>query len=39
MVAAGAIKNDTRRYINSITHRFELDRKNPRVEVEIIGRD
>ena len=32
---AGTIPNDTRRYIKSITHIPELDRENPRVEVEI----
>ena len=28
LVMAGTIKNDSQRYINSITHKFELDRKN-----------
>jgi len=32
---AGTIPNDTRRYIKSITHIPELDRENPRVEVEV----
>lgn len=36
LVKAGTIPNDTRRYIKSITHIPELDRENPRVEVEII---
>lgn len=36
LVKAGTIPNDTRRYIKSITHIPELDRKNPRVEVEIV---
>ncbi len=36
LVKAGPIPNDTRRYIKSITHIPELDRKNPRVEVEIV---
>jgi Holliday junction resolvase RusA-like endonuclease len=35
LVRAGTIPNDTRRYIKSITHIPELDRENPRVEVEI----
>ena len=35
LVAGGAIKDDSQRYINSITHRFEVDRDNPRVEIEI----
>jgi hypothetical protein len=26
---------DSQRYINSITHRFEVDRDNPRVEIEV----
>lgn len=37
LVAGGAIKDDSQRYVNSITHRFEVDRENPRVEIEIIG--
>ena len=37
LVAGGAIKNDSQRYVNSISHRFEVDRENPRVEIEIIG--
>ena len=36
LVKAGTIPNDTRRYIKSITHIPELDRDNPRVEVEIV---
>lgn len=32
----GLIKNDGWKEIGSITHRFEVDRKNPRVEVEIL---
>lgn len=35
LVKAGTIPNDTRRYIKSITHIPELDRENPRVEVEV----
>jgi Holliday junction resolvase RusA-like endonuclease len=36
LVKAGVIPNDTWRYIKGITHRFEIDRKNPRVEVEVV---
>jgi len=36
LVMAGTIPDDTRRYIKGIQHEFETDRKNPRVEVEII---
>jgi Holliday junction resolvase RusA-like endonuclease len=35
LVKAGTIPDDSQRYINSIVHRFEIDRENPRVEVEI----
>ena len=35
MVRAGTIPNDTQKYIKGITHKFEIDRQNPRVEVEI----
>ncbi len=35
LVRAGTIKNDSRKYVKSITHRFDTDRNNPRVEVEI----
>jgi Holliday junction resolvase RusA-like endonuclease len=35
LVVAGTIKDDSQRYINSIEHRFEVDRDNPRVEIEI----
>jgi Holliday junction resolvase RusA-like endonuclease len=35
LVKAGVIPNDTWRYIKGITHRFEIDRKNPRVEVRV----
>jgi len=35
LVQAGTITNDSRRYIKSITHRFGVDRENPRVEVKI----
>ena len=33
LVAAGVIKDDSHRYINSISHRYKLDRKEPRIEV------
>ena len=35
LVAGGAIKDDSQRYINSISHQFEVDRENPRVEIEV----
>lgn len=35
LVGAGTIPDDSQRYINSITHRFEVDREKPRVEIEI----
>lgn len=35
LVAGGAIPKDTRRHVNSITHIPELDRENPRVEIEV----
>jgi Holliday junction resolvase RusA-like endonuclease len=36
LVAAGVIQNDSQRYVRGITHRFRVDRINPRVEVEIV---
>ncbi len=36
LVAAGAIPNDSQKYIQGIVHRFRVDKRNPRVEVEII---
>ena len=33
LVAAGVIKDDSQRYINSNSHRYKLDRKEPRIEV------
>lgn len=36
MVAAGTIPNDSQKHIKGIVHRFRVDRKDPRVEVEII---
>ena len=35
LVRGGVIRDDSQRYINSIEHRFEVDRDNPRVEIEI----
>ena len=35
LVKAGVIENDNRKHINSISHKFETDRQNPRVEIEI----
>ena len=35
LVKAGVIKNDNRKHVNSISHKFETDRLNPRVEIEI----
>lgn len=36
LVRAGTIPNDTQKHIKGITHQFEIDRQNPRVEVEIL---
>ena len=36
LVVAGTIPNDNQRHIQGIIHRFAVDRKNPRVEVEIV---
>ena len=36
MVLAKVIPDDTRKYITAITHRAYVDKKNPRIEVEII---
>ena len=35
LVRGGAIKDDSQRYINNIEHRFEVDRENPRIEIEV----
>lgn len=35
LVAGGVIKDDSQRYVNSISHQFEVDRENPRVEIEV----
>jgi Holliday junction resolvase RusA-like endonuclease len=37
LVEAGVLKNDGWKQIGNITHRYEVDAKNPRVEVELIG--
>lgn len=34
-VKNGIIENDGWKQINSITHKFEVDKDNPRVEIEI----
>ena len=36
LVQAGAIPNDSQKYIAGIVHRFRVDKQNPRVEVEIV---
>lgn len=36
LVAAGTIPNDSQKYIQGIVHRFRVDKRNPRVEVEIV---
>jgi len=36
LVHAGVIPNDSQKYVRGIVHRFKVDRKNPRVEVEIV---
>lgn len=36
LVKAGKIKNDGWNEINSITHKFAVDKDNPRVEIEMI---
>lgn len=35
LVIAGVLDNDGWKQIGDVTHRFEIDRKNPRIEVEI----
>ena len=35
LIKAGIIKNDGWNEVNSITHKFEVDKKNPRVEIEV----
>src|SRR5690606_32143178 len=36
LVHAGVIPNDSQKYIAGIVHRFRVDKRRPRVEVEII---
>lgn len=36
LVKAGKLKNDGWDEINSITHYFEVDKQNPRVEIEVV---
>jgi Holliday junction resolvase RusA-like endonuclease len=36
LVEAGVLKNDGWKQVGDITHRFRLDKTNPRVEVELI---
>ena len=35
LVKAGKLENDGWKQINSIVHKFEVDKENPRVEIEI----
>ena len=35
LVMAGTIKDDSQRYVRSIANRFGVDRKNPRVEIQV----
>ena len=35
MVELGTIPDDGQKYVKGISHELHLDRKNPRVEVEI----
>lgn len=35
LVMAGIIKDDSQKYVKSINNEFEIDRNNPRIEVEI----
>ena len=37
LVQAGVLPGDSQKYILGIYHRFMVDRKNPRIEVEIRG--
>jgi len=38
LVMAGIIKDDSQKYVKAINNEFEIDRKNPRIEVEIKSR-
>jgi Holliday junction resolvase RusA-like endonuclease len=33
LVKIGTIKDDSQKYVKSINHQFEIDRKNPRIEI------
>lgn len=35
LVKAGVLKNDTMEFVNTLCHCFEVDKKNPRIEVLI----
>lgn len=35
LVMGGVIKDDSQRYVRSISHRVEVDKDNPRVEINI----
>jgi Holliday junction resolvase RusA-like endonuclease len=35
LVKAGAIPDDSQKYVKSVTHKFGIDRVNPRIEVEL----
>lgn len=35
LMAAGKIENDGWKQVRDVNHRFEVDKKNPRIEVEI----
>lgn len=37
LVRGGVIPDDSQKYIAGIIHRFRVDKRKPRVEVEIIG--
>lgn len=37
LVKAGVIKNDGWKEINNFSHKFKVDKDNPRVEIEIKG--
>lgn len=35
LVAGGVIKDDSQRYVKSIRHFFEVDKENPRIEIDV----
>lgn len=37
LVQAGIIKDDSQKYVKKLSNVFKLDRKNPRIEVEVLG--